>query len=236
MALRRQGLSQRRKAVGLTQESLAGQLGVERSTVVRWEAGDTEPLPWIRPKLARALHVSIDQLAELLTTSENADTTRAPSADTVEVLRRAPHIAGEDVGLDKPRRFTRFAAAGVLIAGLTGGVAAGLFITFHSSPIPSATAGIPAPATPAAALPAPESGTSNDTSPRSGDATTTVHTAPAAASNKPADDPAAAAAAHSTRTISPSRTTRRSKPSTFTTPHPPPRIPAWVIAARSWQS
>jgi DNA-binding XRE family transcriptional regulator len=102
MALRRQGLSQRRKAVGLTQESLAGQLGVERSTVVRWEAGDTEPLPWIRPKLARALHVSIDQLAELLTTSENADTTRALSADTVEVLRRAPHIAGEDVGLDKP--------------------------------------------------------------------------------------------------------------------------------------
>jgi transcriptional regulator with XRE-family HTH domain len=80
MALRRQGLSQRRKAVGLTQESLAEHLGVERSTVVRWEAGDTEPLPSIRPKMARVLHVSIDQLAELLTESENAETTRALSA------------------------------------------------------------------------------------------------------------------------------------------------------------
>ncbi|MGH3803298.1 MAG: helix-turn-helix domain-containing protein, partial [Pseudonocardiaceae bacterium] len=82
MALRRQGLSQRRKAVGFTQESLAEQLGVERSTIVRWETGDTEPLPSIRPKVARALQVSTDQLAELLTEPEPADTARALPADT----------------------------------------------------------------------------------------------------------------------------------------------------------
>lgn len=81
MAVRRQKLSQRRKVVGLTQESLAEHLGVERSTVIRWEAGDSQPLPSIRPNLARALHVSIDQLAELLTQSEDAGTARAPSAD-----------------------------------------------------------------------------------------------------------------------------------------------------------
>lgn len=85
MASRRQALSQRRKAVGFTQESLAERLGVERSTVIRWEAGDSEPLPSIRPNLARALHVSIDQLAELLTTSENAGMARGlpahPEAD-----------------------------------------------------------------------------------------------------------------------------------------------------------
>jgi DNA-binding transcriptional regulator LsrR (DeoR family) len=34
-AAKRRRLAQRRKAVGLTQEQLAGQLGVERSTVVR---------------------------------------------------------------------------------------------------------------------------------------------------------------------------------------------------------
>lgn len=68
MALRRHGLSQRRKAVGFTQESFAERLGVERSTVVRWEAGDTEPLPWIRPKMAEALHVSIDRFDQLITT------------------------------------------------------------------------------------------------------------------------------------------------------------------------
>ncbi|MCA1604606.1 MAG: helix-turn-helix domain-containing protein, partial [Acidobacteria bacterium] len=66
MVLRRHGLAQRRKAVGFTQESFAERLGVERSTVVRWEAGETEPLPETRPKMARALQVSIDQLAQLL--------------------------------------------------------------------------------------------------------------------------------------------------------------------------
>jgi tetratricopeptide (TPR) repeat protein/DNA-binding XRE family transcriptional regulator len=63
---RRKRLALRRKALGLTQEDLAAQLGVERSTVVRWERGETEPLPWIRPKLASALRVSADRLMELL--------------------------------------------------------------------------------------------------------------------------------------------------------------------------
>jgi transcriptional regulator with XRE-family HTH domain len=37
-AARRGRLAQRRKAVGQTQEQLAARLGVERTTVVRWEA------------------------------------------------------------------------------------------------------------------------------------------------------------------------------------------------------
>lgn len=52
MAAKRHALADRRQTVGHTQESLAALLGVERSTVVRWEAGETEPLPWCRPKLA----------------------------------------------------------------------------------------------------------------------------------------------------------------------------------------
>jgi tetratricopeptide (TPR) repeat protein/transcriptional regulator with XRE-family HTH domain len=65
-ARQRERLARRRKALGLTQENLAGLLGVGRSTVVRWELGETEPLPWLRPKLARALQVSPDRLGELL--------------------------------------------------------------------------------------------------------------------------------------------------------------------------
>jgi tetratricopeptide (TPR) repeat protein/transcriptional regulator with XRE-family HTH domain len=64
---RRVRLAQRRKALGLTQEDLAGMLSVERTTVVRWERGETEPQPWLRPKLARALKVPVDRLEELLT-------------------------------------------------------------------------------------------------------------------------------------------------------------------------
>jgi tetratricopeptide (TPR) repeat protein/transcriptional regulator with XRE-family HTH domain len=71
-AARRERLAQRRKALGLTQEDLAGLLDVERSTVVRWERGASEPLPWIRPKLARALKVPVDRLEELLARGDAA--------------------------------------------------------------------------------------------------------------------------------------------------------------------
>ena len=62
MAAKRRALAERRKAVGHTQEQLAELLGVERSTVVRWEAGETQPQPWCRPRLAEALAVSVDAL------------------------------------------------------------------------------------------------------------------------------------------------------------------------------
>jgi tetratricopeptide (TPR) repeat protein/transcriptional regulator with XRE-family HTH domain len=68
-AARRGRLAQRRKALGLTQEDLAGLLGIDRSTVVRWERGESEPLPWIRPRLATVLQVTADRLEELLAIS-----------------------------------------------------------------------------------------------------------------------------------------------------------------------
>ena len=55
---RRQRLVQRRKALGLTQEALAELVAVGRSTVVRWERGESEPLPSIRA-LAAELLVSL---------------------------------------------------------------------------------------------------------------------------------------------------------------------------------
>jgi transcriptional regulator with XRE-family HTH domain len=63
---KRYRLAQRRKAMGFSQEQLAERLEVDRSTVVRWESGDNEPQPWVRPRLAEVLQVSLDQLTELL--------------------------------------------------------------------------------------------------------------------------------------------------------------------------
>lgn len=77
MASRRHRLAQRRKAVGLSQEELATRVGAARSTVFRWEAGDTEPEPWRRPKLAKVLRISVEQLDQLLATRE-PDTRPAP--------------------------------------------------------------------------------------------------------------------------------------------------------------
>ncbi|MFH8411098.1 helix-turn-helix transcriptional regulator [Streptomyces sp. NPDC018019] len=78
MALKRQRLARRREAVGLTQERLAEALGVERSTVVRWEGARGAPRPWMRPKLARLLRVDAEQLEELL--NSVTDTKQPPHA------------------------------------------------------------------------------------------------------------------------------------------------------------
>ncbi|MGH3696808.1 MAG: helix-turn-helix transcriptional regulator [Pseudonocardiaceae bacterium] len=66
MAGKRQWLVSMRKAAGFSQERLAEVVGVERSTVQRWERGERCPQPWARPKLARALGISDQELAELL--------------------------------------------------------------------------------------------------------------------------------------------------------------------------
>ena len=73
MPMKRTSLAARRKAVGFSQDQLAERLKVDRSTVARWESGETEPQPWMRPRLARALQVSVDQLDELLTTAVAAE-------------------------------------------------------------------------------------------------------------------------------------------------------------------
>ena len=63
---RRTGLVAARKAAGFTQEELAARLGVERTTVYRWESGETNPLPMLRPGLAKLLRVADERLSVLL--------------------------------------------------------------------------------------------------------------------------------------------------------------------------
>ncbi|WP_157779129.1 helix-turn-helix transcriptional regulator [Micromonospora sp. WMMA2032] len=66
MALKRQRLCQRRKALGFSQERLADIVGVERSTVVRWENAETDPHPWHRTRIAFALGVTLEQVDDML--------------------------------------------------------------------------------------------------------------------------------------------------------------------------
>lgn len=76
MARIRSPLARRRIAVGHSQESLAGVLGVDRSTVARWERGATVPQPWVRAPLARALSLTTDSLVPLLPSAEHVDQRR----------------------------------------------------------------------------------------------------------------------------------------------------------------
>ncbi|MFI6262172.1 helix-turn-helix transcriptional regulator [Micromonospora sp. NPDC051006] len=88
MALKRYRLVQRRKMLGFSQERLAEALGVERSTVVRWERAETDPHPWHRIRIAEALQVPLDQLQEIL--------------DDVSVATARGNIMGDSAGHIQP--------------------------------------------------------------------------------------------------------------------------------------
>ncbi|KOG16222.1 MULTISPECIES: helix-turn-helix transcriptional regulator [Streptomyces] len=60
------GLKKRRKDCGYSQETFAAAAGVDRTTVGRWERGETEPQPPLRPKLAKLLGLDMAGLGALL--------------------------------------------------------------------------------------------------------------------------------------------------------------------------
>lgn len=69
MTRRRDALAARRESLGFTQETLAEELGVELSTVGRWERGTLTPQPWRRPDLAHVLKLSLKDLDALMSPS-----------------------------------------------------------------------------------------------------------------------------------------------------------------------
>jgi DNA-binding XRE family transcriptional regulator len=113
MRQRRTHLARARKAAGHTQESLAELLGLDRSTVVRWERAETTPQPWIRPKLARVLGLSGTALDVALndpvrgmsgipsTSIDHSSVWQSPFEhhdDELAALELARRVAASDVG------------------------------------------------------------------------------------------------------------------------------------------
>ncbi|WP_243726731.1 helix-turn-helix transcriptional regulator [Actinocrispum wychmicini] len=74
---RRGGLATRREVLAHTQESFAYALGVDRSTVSRWERGESVPEPLRRRQLAAVLKVSLEELDVLLRRSGDGLSGRA---------------------------------------------------------------------------------------------------------------------------------------------------------------
>lgn len=88
---------QARRVAGLTQEDLAHRVGVDRSTVGRWESGETVPQPWARRKLAALLDITAARLDGLL--ERDVATEPAPRADDeIEALELARRASASDVG------------------------------------------------------------------------------------------------------------------------------------------
>lgn len=90
------GLAERRKALGYSQEGLAHAIGADRTTVGRWERGETMPQPPIRPKLAEVLKVDLAELDVLVAQSGASPQESAGSppsdhyspGDTDDMIRR----------------------------------------------------------------------------------------------------------------------------------------------------
>lgn len=56
------GLSSARKTAGMTQAEFASKIGVDRSTVTKWERGSAYPSADKLPEIAAALGCTIDDL------------------------------------------------------------------------------------------------------------------------------------------------------------------------------
>ncbi|MCE6995252.1 helix-turn-helix domain-containing protein [Saccharothrix sp. S26] len=104
MAVRRTAFIRARKAAGFTQESFAEAMYVDRSTVARWETGTREPLPHQRPKLARLLGISTDELAELLSPVAIQPWPAHASDDEQDALELVRRINASDVGQETLER------------------------------------------------------------------------------------------------------------------------------------
>lgn len=90
MGKRREAFIRRRKSQGLSQETAADRLRVERSTFARWERGETDPQPWIRPKLAALLGVDAAQLDQLLSDSGPGTASSTVARSQERALAQAP--------------------------------------------------------------------------------------------------------------------------------------------------
>ncbi|MET7280960.1 helix-turn-helix transcriptional regulator [Kribbella sp. NPDC005582] len=132
MGHKRTRLAQQRKAAGLSQERLAEILGVDRSTIGRWEAGDTDPQPWLRPRVAAALDLSTDELRAVL------DGTPAPPEDP-QVHDSLPGSTSSRLGapeahvlLDARRHYERMYRNS---GGLPAKVQLERFLSEHAAPL-----------------------------------------------------------------------------------------------------
>ncbi len=113
-------LAIKRRSRGHTQETLAHYLGVDVSSVARWERGAAQPSPRVRRALAGELGLSLAQLAQLLPATPSADPSMRSgswSQRREPTSERAPELITDRWGVDDQEAlvaYFRAEPAGVL--------------------------------------------------------------------------------------------------------------------------
>lgn len=75
-------LKRKRVALGMTVETLAKKVGASPSAVSYWENGERQPSPRFYVKYSKALHISGDELAQLvIETTASHEAVAASAAD-----------------------------------------------------------------------------------------------------------------------------------------------------------
>ena len=109
-----QRIKERRKACKLTQEDVAGLLGVSIMTIRRWEWGQQVPTADVLPKLAAALNTTVGYLMGIEDNPERASSSEKPNcspepalqtaheSETVHTTGRLIYEWGKDNRLDLP--------------------------------------------------------------------------------------------------------------------------------------
>jgi len=77
----REELVKHRKAVGLSQDQFAAAIGVDRTTVGRWERNETTPQAGFLPRMAKVLQVGQPELEQLLSPLPDAPVLVASGGD-----------------------------------------------------------------------------------------------------------------------------------------------------------
>lgn len=115
-----QGIADRRKQLGLSQEELGRRIGVTRQAVSRWESGTALPSVDNMVELSRALEISVDELLQLA--PQEIDSSLTPQSLGLlldeQTARQEKRIRWLTVALA--------AAALVLVAGIAVSTVAGL--------------------------------------------------------------------------------------------------------------
>ncbi|MFF5130100.1 helix-turn-helix domain-containing protein [Streptomyces syringium] len=112
------GLAERRKALGYSQESLAQLLGVDRTTIGRWEGGKHEIQAALRRSYAGALQINLAELDALLGEAAAPSQPSVPVRDSPGPSLRGLSWSGETDDMIR-REFLRVIAVSGALAALS---------------------------------------------------------------------------------------------------------------------
>ncbi|MFD4191919.1 helix-turn-helix transcriptional regulator [Amycolatopsis thermoflava] len=101
--------------MGYPQEAFATAVGVEFTTVGRWERGELTPQPWRRGRIAKALGVTLEELGALLSPDTRRNSQR-PAPSEQRVVHVPPGDPSAEDDMNRRSLLRLFSMAGAFLS------------------------------------------------------------------------------------------------------------------------